>query len=398
MEVAFGVARAGTLLGVLLAAGGVLFELLTGGRARALRPLLVLAFVSVLASFVLDAALAGGFPLGEALDGSVLREQAGSVYGRGALVRLAMLVALTLVVVLRSRIAPLGRGGRALVAAVAVAAAASLSVSGHAVAGDPLVLRMGADMVHGVAAAIWIGGLVQLLLAGSRVEATVVERFSRSALASVIAIVVTGTYLVWYEVGLSLDAATDTTYGRLVLAKVGLLLLAMPLAAVNRSRNVPALRAAGGADEPVRRLRRFVLGEVALLVVVVALTAWLVQSVPAKDALRPGFVERTVKLGSGTVQLVLDPASVGRNELHLYALDRTGQPDVDITDMTITAGNPKRDIERLPIEVEASGPGHYTTSSATLPYAGRWTFTINARVSEFEERRGRFEVDVAPAS
>lgn len=396
LELAFGVARGGVLLGVLLAAGGVLFGVATGTRTRWTAAFVVVAAVSVAASYVLDAAVTGGFSLLEALRWTVLEEQSGTVYGRGSLARAGALVVLALVLAVSRTV----RMPRVVLGLAAVVLAATLSLSGHAIAGEPLWLRLGADMLHSIAAAVWLGGLAQLLVAVRERELSpaAVGRFSQLALASVVALVVTGLYAAYNEVGLSVDGLVGTTYGRLVLIKAVLLGLAMPLAYVNRQRNVPGLGDSGMHEQAAARLGRYVAGELALLVCVIAATAWLIQAIPAKDELRPGFVEKTVELRSGSLQLVLDPAEVGPNELHLYALDKQHQPNARIAELTITASNPERDIDDLDITVQSAGPGHYTTASATLPFAGRWTFTVRAKLGEFEEQRARFDVEIAPAS
>jgi copper transport protein len=398
-DIAFGVARFGILLGVLGAVGGILFAVLAAGswRPRWLRTSMLVALVSLAAAYVLDAAIAAGVSIGEALDGEILREQASAVYGRATLVRIGVLV----VCALASLLVRTSRWQRPVVRWVVlvpfVALAATLSLSGHAVGDDVSVLRLPFDMLHAVAAAAWIGGLVQLVpwSRATPVDAAVLERWSRTAMTCVAVLVVTGAWAAYEEVGLSLDALVQTRYGYLVIAKVALLVATMPLANLNRVRTVPAVRA-GSADAPAR-LRSYVRAEVGLLVLVLAVTAWLVQAPPAKVALQPGLFDTTVQLaGGGSVQLVIDPARAGSNEIHAYAFDPQQQVDPDVTDMTLTATNKQRGVGPLELQLDETGPGHYQIPAGTIPFDGKWSFELGVRHGRFDEQLARFTADIAP--
>jgi copper transport protein len=111
----------------------------------------------------------------------------------------------------------------------------------------------------------------------------VVDRFSRLALAMVTLLAITGAQAIAL-VG-SFEALVDTAHGRLVLAKICLLGLLVSLGAFNRRRVLPRLRrlATGGEDPGRARtiLRRTVAAEVALVLVVLAVTAVLVAAEPA---------------------------------------------------------------------------------------------------------------------
>jgi copper transport protein len=399
-DVAFGVARAGIFFGVLVAVGGVLFAVLAAGswQPRGVRWALLLAIASMVAAYLLDASIAAGLTASQVLDADVLREQAGTVYGGATVVRLiAAIACLAATFALRS-----SRWQRPVfryaVLVPFVVLAATLSLTGHAVGEDVTALRLPLDMLHSVAAAAWVGGLVQLV-AWSRatpLDPGVVERWSRVALGSVVVLVLTGSWAAWEEIGLSLDAVVETTYGRLVLGKVALLLVILPFANLNRTSTVPGIRA-GGA-EAASTLRRYVRIELALLAIVIALTAWLVQTPPAKVQLAPPFVEKTFELGSGgNVQLVIDPASVGRNEIHVYAFTADDQVDGDIDDIRLTAFNDKRGLGPLSIQLQGAGPGHFTTSGATIPFDGGWRFEVSLLTGRFDEERARFSADISPA-
>jgi copper transport protein len=399
-ELAFGVARFGVLLGVLVAVGGVLFAAMAAGswQPRWLRASLVLAIASMLAAYVLDASIAAGLTIIEALEPDVLREQASTVYGGATLVRLGVALVCLVATLLVTSPRWQRPAVRYAVLVPFVALAATLSLSGHAVGDDVTALRLPVDMLHSLAAAAWIGGLVQLVpwSRATPIDAAVLVRWSRAALAAVVVLVVTGSWAAWEEIGLSLDGLVDTTYGRLVLVKVVLLVAAMPLANLNRTRVIPEVRAGGaGATEA---LRRYVRAEVGILLLVLAATAWLIQTPPAKVELEPPFVEQTVQLDDGgSVQFVVDPANVGPNELHVYAFDERQQVDDSVTGVTLTAWNDERELGPLEIDLLDSGPGHFTTPAATIPFAGEWRFEAGITRGRFDEQVTEFTVDIAPA-
>lgn len=110
-------------------------------------------------------------------------------------------------------------------AVVAAGIAGTWALSEHASTGIQTGLAMPLDVLHLLAVAAWLGGLVSLLVALYRapdIERAAVRRFSRIAFTSVVVLAVTGVYQSWRQVG-SWDALTDTSYGQLLLVKVGLI-------------------------------------------------------------------------------------------------------------------------------------------------------------------------------
>jgi copper transport protein len=381
-SIAYGIARGVTLLGLLGAVGAAWFSALVvpGYRPRWIVPLLVTLLVGSVASYVLDAAIAGGFSISDTLHWSVLREQAGTVYGRAGLIRTALAVAAL------ASVRWLTGNPRYLVLVVFVLLAESQSLAGHAVATEPVWLRLPADMLHTLAACVWLGGLVQLRASVRTGAATArqVVRFSNMALASVLVLVVTGTYAAYTEIGLSMEGLTSTTYGRLVLGKVALYVVLLGFGAINRQRLVPALEADWANAS--RRLARFVAAEVGLLVLVISLTAWLIAAVPARNEIRPGLVDVTKRGDRGSMQLIVDPARAGSNQVHVYVFNQDEQPDATVKDLKVEVENHALGIQHLAVRMSSAGPGHYTTSAASIPYPGTWTFHVFVKRSAFDEQ------------
>jgi copper transport protein len=122
---------------------------------------------------------------------------------------------------------------------VASGLAASWALAEHASTGLQPGIAMPVDVVHLLAVAIWLGGLSALLVALYRAPAdnlvgrTAVQNFSRIAFGSVLALVATGIYQSWRQLG-SWSAFTDTGYGQLLLVKIGLVALLVGIASISR--------------------------------------------------------------------------------------------------------------------------------------------------------------------
>jgi putative copper export protein len=224
--------------------------------------------------------------------------------------------------VLHGRFRPPGQDDPRLVRSVAEALMLALlllavALTGHARLSSAPGLKVTVAFVHVTAAAAWIGGLASLLLAvvpAVRVleedtkvvlMAPVVARLSNLAVASIAALVATGTYSSWQAVG-GLDGL-GTAYGAALLAKLGAFVMVLSLGAVNKQWTKPRLLAlartararafrparvagrgplSGRTGHPpstpevdpstIRLLTRLVLAEVTLVVAVLGLTAYLV--------------------------------------------------------------------------------------------------------------------------
>ena len=184
---------------------------------------------------------------------------------------------------------PFGRLRRLAVACLSAAALATLAWGGHAAAqeGSGASLHLAADIVHVVAGATWFGALIAftvLLFGTEPAEAEAVAalhvalaRFSQVGTLLVTAILATGLVNSWALVGLdNVPALLTTTYGRVLLAKIGLFAAMLGLAAVNRFRLTPALgRANGDAAPTLASLKRSLALETAAALAIVALVAWL---------------------------------------------------------------------------------------------------------------------------
>jgi copper transport protein len=133
----------------------------------------------------------------------------------------------------------------------------------------------------------------------------------------------------------------------------------------------------------VRTLRRSVSLEAVIAVGVLAVTSLLVNAVPAKTLVtKAPSGELTGK--AMLVDYTATPGRVGPNEIHLYALTRTGQPR-NVVEMRLTLALPGRGIAPIDVPLQNAGPGHFQSLNFEVPFGGHWRMQVTARISEIDE-------------
>ncbi len=185
--------------------------------------------------------------------------------------------------------------GEALV--LSTLALALVSGSSHAAAvTERTVFALAGDVTHLLGTGVWMGGLIPLALllraasrdAGADVRPYAVlaaRRFSRAALAAMILLMASGVMNAIVQVE-SMAGLAGTTHGRLLLAKLAVLVPILVLAVVNRTHILPALSGLLALSWPsaMRRLAAFVALEAALALVVLTLAAAMTLTTPARHA------------------------------------------------------------------------------------------------------------------
>lgn len=289
-------------LDLMLACGLAAFTLISPGataRTVPLRALLVAGgclglILSLGGLFVATAAMAGT-PLAQ-VDRDTLTMIVGETpYGVAWTVRMVALVLATGIASTIRRPEP-ARAPIAASAAAFAVAVATLAWGGHGAMREGAAgsLHLAADILHLLAAAVWTGSLLGLVLLvarpASRIDAVhldlswrALHGFARTGTAAVAVIVVTGIVNGWLIVGPEGAAGlASTRYGQLLLAKLGAFAAMVALASLNRFRLTPALRSVaasgapfGAAPRELGALRLSLAFEAMLGILVLALVAWL---------------------------------------------------------------------------------------------------------------------------
>ncbi len=158
--------------------------------------------------------------------------------------------------------------------------------AGHAKSQRWPELGVPIDIIHHAAAALWIGalaivGVVAMRVLDAEARAQVLGRLSATAMVAVVVIVVTGAAQTVRLVGSPFNLL-DAAHGRYLIAKLVVLAAMLALAASNRRRlAAPTSRPGGMSDATAALMRRSVVAETALGLVVIAITASMVVASPA---------------------------------------------------------------------------------------------------------------------
>jgi copper transport protein len=324
------------------------------------------------------------------------REVFSSQFGAAHLVRVGALAAIA--VLLKPVIAgTAGVADRALLAILGVVGLATWPISGHPAASPIPTLSVVADVAHLSAMSVWLGGLVMLFAVLLRKASdpelrAVLPVWSGWALFAVAVLVLSGTAQALIEVA-SVDALLGTAYGRLVLLKVGLLLIVVGVAWLSRRLVLTGFAPVTDSDEPPaaprERLRYGVIAEVAIAAVILGVASVLVQTTPARTASAnesqpAGPYSADLSGPLYRLQVNVEPAQRGPNTLHLYALTPDGSAPLTVLEWRATAtqaggATEAVDVALLPITED------HAIGQVTIPAAGTWEIRFTLRTTEIDQ-------------
>ncbi|MER6014038.1 copper resistance protein CopC [Streptomyces bluensis] len=488
----YNIARYVAYGGLALLIGVTVFTALLGGVGAALRTLLLAGWSALLASTAALLLLRGSYERGtgvtEVLDPSVLADTATTRPGLALLARLVLLAGAFFYIRDTGVVRETGPRQKAVLGAgvaLSVGLALTWAAAEHASAGIQVPAAMTSSVLHLLAMAAWLGGLTALLTvlyrAPEGLSVTVVTRFSRLAFLSVTVLVLTGVYQSWRGLG-SWAALTDTTYGRLLIAKLCAVLLLLAAAGLSRrwtarwvtagvrdreperetvrvEARVPervgggpaetktdtgtdtdtdtdtdasasasasasvgggaSASVGGGADGDDRphntdpgthtdahrlTLRRSVLAEFAVAVVVMLITTVLTVTLPGRAAAEaagsggsagttaPGEPTASSSLipfdvgtpnGHGKVQLDLGPGTVGKNSIQAVIFGPDGGI-ATVPEMRVTFTLRAQDVGPIDAKLTNRG-GYWATDTLRLPLPGTWTMKITIRTTDIDQ-------------
>ncbi|MGH3681026.1 MAG: copper resistance protein CopC [Natronosporangium sp.] len=347
-----------------------------------------LVAVSTVAGPWLQAAYTTGVPL-TGVGTAELRDVLTSQYGTAHIVRLGVLVSVA--VLLRPLIA--GRASRVdlvLLAGLGLVGLGTWPFAGHPVASPVPAMSVLVGTVHLAAAAIWVGGLVMLAgfllrLANQRELSVILPEWSRWAALAVTVLLLAGLIQAVVEIGPP-EAVFTTTYGRLLLVKLGLVAAVIAVAGFSRR----LVRQRLGEHRP-RTMRLAVGAEAVVLAAVLAMSSVLVQTTPgrtesaADDSQLVSTRDFAATLDSElySLQVLVAPAALGSNTLHLYAYAPTGEPQL-VEEWRVTAALPAAGVEPVDVPVLPLTDNH-AFGELAMPVAGEWELRFTLRVSEIDQ-------------
>lgn len=337
----------------------------------------------------------------------------------------------------------LKRGGLLVLLVAGAGALLMFSLVSHSAVGEGRYWATLSDYLHLLAATAWLGALAMLVpfMFWSRRHvsddakrylymANVFDRFSVVATLSVVTIITTGTFN-----GLAAmpdaEAMLDTTYGRVLLAKLVLLAPLLAVAGINAFvlkprlvRLIDGLYQGDASVDPSRRsawerslvtlqrwLPRTVVLEVALLVAVFASVSVLTQTSTAEgeraqEAARAeasNVFTDTREADGLTLTLAIQPNTVGLNRYDLDILDATGAPADDVITQArlrfyyqdpAAAGGANQGFAELILREDADGG--FTGQGSYFTQPGSWRVEVGIRRAGADDISRSFVVAVAP--
>ena len=154
-------------------------------------------------------------------------------------------------------------------------------------------------------------------------------------------------------------------------------------------------------------LRRSVLAEAGIAVVLLAVTTVLTQTEPGRteqeakaatsasasssaDTGASGALTLNMPFdtggedGKGIVTIDVDPARVGGNEMHVY-VERPNGRAFDIPEVKVEFTLKAKDIGPLPVVPDHIATGHWSANGVQIPMAGDWQVDVTVRTSDIDE-------------
>ncbi|MGW2421245.1 copper resistance CopC/CopD family protein [Streptomyces sp. NPDC001709] len=152
-------------------------------------------------------------------------------------------------------------------------------------------------------------------------------------------------------------------------------------------------------------LRRSVLAEAGVAVVLLAVTTWLTQTEPGRteldakaagsssaSATAPSNGALTLDMpfdtggtdGKGVISIDLDPARVGGNEMHVYVQRPNGRA-FDVPEVKVSFTLEAKKIGPLPVTPDHITTGHWSANGVQIPMAGDWKIAVTVRTSDIDQ-------------
>ena len=95
------------------------------------------------------------------------------------------------------------------------------------------------------------------------------------------------------------------------------------------------------------------------------------------------------------LEMVIEPATTGPNDFHLYLFDRRTGAQIDrVEEMTVSLRQPEKDIGPIRLPIPRKGPAHYEKLDEALGVPGTWEVRVQARVNEFDAYEAKDEIEV----
>ena len=315
----------------------------------------------------------------------------------------------------RSYVRPVMGG---LVAILVLALVITQALNSHAAAFNELSpVRVLADALHLLAAGLWVGGLLALMVAvtpllrhseADRALAwSILRRFGGLATASLATLLITGLFMTGQQIA-SLDALLTTLYGQALLLKIGLALgvalIGLLNAAALHRRVATMLRRILRRPIAEWRLERTLLLECVGAMLILLLAALLSATQPARGpAFEPPVDERApptiaTQADDLMISLSIKPNRPGQNFLSLGVFNTRRPVPAPIDHVAVQLQEPDERGAHTILTADPLGAGRYQIAGDTIDAAGDWRIMVRVSRPGLPETRVTIPWLVAPAT
>lgn len=351
-----------------------------------------------------------------ALQTSVL-EAIQTGFGTTWLVRMSLTIVLFAIWFWTERKVTVGKVQQFLILGFSLALIATTTMLGHGAASmhEPAIIL---DYVHNLLASIWIGGVIYAAFAmipslekmesdkRERLSLLIIPKLSSMIIVAVGILLITGPTLLWFlesDVGL----LYDSTYGKLILAKIVLGGIMITIGGYNQFRiQKPAEKnLQSGIISVYKKFTKSLRVEsiigIALLGVVAllansSLPAGEIQQVQAQDVI--GY--QTIQFSSeARFDVSIDPLSSGTNTVSALVMSLDGKLLDDISEVVMRVSNPQKGISPIEAKMLPEFTDSQTTQyvgNATFGFAGTWHIEMVALRTQTANEAISFDVLIKP--
>lgn len=285
---------------------------------------------------------------------------------------------------------------------------ATFAVGSHAAAVVGSGWAIMGDFIHLLAAGIWFGGLGMLavvLWLGRREPVAepawlrrIVWRFSAVATLAVFVLCCTGLFSTMVHLE-RWALLWETTYGRVLLVKIGLVLVTLGLALRNhRLVHLVETKAAAWTQQGYPQFARQVWAESGVALALMVVVAVLVQTpVPQSTPVAPtSFFETILRADDLSIHLQISPNQVGDNRYiaHLYHEDGSSIGDVQLVRLSFE--HQTATLGKSTLDLVAQGGDIFDAAGAYQNQAGPWDVSLYVRRRGVDDLLAATTVTVPP--
>ena len=315
----------------------------------------------------------------------------------------------------------IGKIQQLLILGFSLALILTTTLLGHGTASmhEPAIIL---DYTHNLLASVWIGGVIYaafvMIPSFSKLESNkkeqlsllIIPKISSMIIIAIGILIITGPTLLWFLES-NLGLLYDSTYGKLILAKITLGIIMVVIGGYNQFRiQKPAEKnLESGKIFVYNKFRKSLKIESVVGIVLLGVVALLTNSslpagevqVAQADNVSVGF--QTLQFSSAAkFDISINPLSTGTNTITTSIVSLDEKPLDDIFEVIFKVSNPQKgispiDLKLLPIKsTDANSPVTQYVGNATFGFPGTWHVEIVSLRKQNVNEAVSFDIVIKP--